>query len=47
VGGTKHFVVGNPEGKDHLKDTGLDGRIILKGNLKGTQWRAVNWIDLA
>jgi len=28
------IVVGKPEGEFHLKDTGVDGRIILKYTLK-------------
>jgi hypothetical protein len=38
--------VGKPEGRNHLGDPGVDGRIILK--LIFEKWDGgVNWIDLA
>ena len=37
------FWWGNMRERDHLEDTGLDGRIILKWNFR----RGVEWIDLA
>jgi hypothetical protein len=39
-------LVGKPEGRNHLEDPGVDGRIILKwifGRLGGV----VDWIDVA
>jgi hypothetical protein len=31
-------LVGKPEGKDHLGDPGLDGRIILNGPSRSGMW---------
>ena len=39
-------LVGKPEGKNHLEDPGVDGRIILKLIFK--KWDGgMDWIDLA
>jgi hypothetical protein len=32
---TQKALVGKPEGKNHLEDLGIDGRIILKCTLEG------------
>ena len=37
--------MGKPEGKNHLEDPGLDGRLILKKDLKQRGWEGINWID--
>jgi hypothetical protein len=37
-------LVGKLEGKDHLKDQGVDG---IKMDLRETGWRGVEWIHLA
>jgi len=39
-------LVGNPEGKSHLGDPGLDGRIILKYVFRKYDG-GIDWIDLA
>jgi hypothetical protein len=39
-------LVGKPEGKSHLGDPGIDGRIILKWILKKRDG-GMEWIDLA
>jgi hypothetical protein len=36
------FLVGRSEGKDHLEDPGVDGRIILKWIFK--KWDVKAWI---
>jgi len=37
---------GKPEGKDHLEDPGVDGRIILRWIFR--KWdEGMEWIDLA
>ena len=44
--GVYRILVGKPEGKNHLEDAGVDGRIILKwifrawdlGSLTGSSW---------
>jgi hypothetical protein len=36
--GVYRFWVGKPEGKNHLEDTGVDGRIILRGMFKKCMW---------
>ena len=38
--------MGNPEGKNHLKDVVVDGSIILKWILKKRD-EELDWIDLA
>jgi hypothetical protein len=39
-------LVGKPEGKNHLEDLGVDGRITLKWTFK--KWDGgMEWIDLA
>jgi hypothetical protein len=35
--GVYRVLVGKPEGKDHLKDPGIDGRIILR-------WIFIRWV---
>jgi hypothetical protein len=44
--GAYRILVGRPEGRKHLGDPGIDGRIILKWLFK--KWdRGMNWIELA
>jgi hypothetical protein len=38
--------VGKPEGRNHLEDPGVDGRIILKWTFERLDG-GVDWIDLA
>jgi hypothetical protein len=44
--GAYRALMGQPEGKSHLKDLGVDGRIILKSIFK-TLDRGLDWIDVA
>jgi len=39
--------VGRHEGKNHLEDLGVYGRIILKISLREVLWEGMNWIFLA
>ena len=40
------ILVGNPRGRDHLEDPGIDGKIILKWIFR--MWDGgMDWIDLA
>ena len=32
--------------REHLEDTGIEGRIIVKMDLQEVGWRGMNWIDL-
>jgi len=44
--GVYRVLVGKPEGKNHLGDTGADGRIILRWIFR--KWNGcMDWIDLA
>jgi hypothetical protein len=44
--GAYRALVGKPEGRNHLEDPGVDGRIRLKGILEN--WDGgMDWIDLA
>jgi ribosomal protein L34 len=44
--GASMILVRRPEGRNHLEDPGLDGRIILKWIFK--QWDGgMDWIDMA
>ena len=44
--GAYRILVGRPEGKNHLENPGVDGRIILKCIFE--KWdRGRDWIDLA
>jgi hypothetical protein len=40
-------LVGTPEGKDHLKDQGVDGRMGSKWTLGSLVGGCVEWIHLA
>jgi hypothetical protein len=40
------FFVRKPEGKDHLKSLGIDGRIILGSIFREIWWEGVGWIYL-
>jgi hypothetical protein len=44
--GAYRVVVGKPEGKDHLEDPGVDGRIILRSIFRMRDG-GMDWIDLA
>ena len=39
--------MGKQEGKNHLEDPGVDGRIILKWIFQEVEWEGMDWIDLA
>jgi len=39
------FWWGNLRERDHLEETGVDGRTIVRGTFK--KWRYMDWIDLA
>jgi len=43
--GAYSFLVGKPEGKYHLQDRGVDGRIILKWIFM--KWDGVHGLELA
>jgi hypothetical protein len=45
--GTYMVLVGKPEETDHLEDVGVDGRIILKKDLKEIVGEGMDWIGLA
>ena len=38
---------GNLRERDHLGDSGVDGRAILSWNRKELEWNGVNWIHLS
>ena len=40
------FWLGNLKERDHMKDPGVDGRIILKWIFRRRMW-GMDWIDLA
>jgi hypothetical protein len=42
--GAYRILVGRPEGRNHLEDPGVDGRIILKWIFKEWNWEA--WTGL-
>jgi hypothetical protein len=44
--GAYRILVGRPEGRHHLGDRGIDGRIILKWIFKNWNGR-MDWIELA
>jgi hypothetical protein len=44
--GVYRDLAGNPEGKRHLGDPGVEGRIILNGFLGSGMW-GMDWIELA
>jgi len=44
--GAYRVLVGKPEGKEPLKDPGIDGRIILRWIFRDGD-RGMDWIDLA
>jgi hypothetical protein len=39
--------VGKPEGKNHLEDPGIDGRIILRWIFRKCDVGSTDWIELA
>jgi hypothetical protein len=41
-----NILVGKPEGKSHSEDLGVDGKIIIRTDLRKTG-REVDWIHLA
>jgi hypothetical protein len=45
--GAYRALVGKPEGRNHLEDPGVDGRIILKWIFERLGVGGVYWIDLA
>jgi hypothetical protein len=47
--GLKRAIVGKPEGRNHLEDPGVDGRIILKWScerLDGGAWTGSIWLRI-
>ena len=47
ITGVYRDLVGKPEGKKHLGDLGVNGRIILKKYLQEVGCVCMDWIDLA
>jgi len=45
--GVYRVLVGKPEGKNHLGDPGVDGRIILRWILRKWNVGGMDWIELA
>ena len=41
------MLVGKLEGKNHLEDPGVDGRIVLKMDLQEVGCGGMDWIELA
>ena len=44
--GAYRVLVGKPEGGDHFKNPGVDGRMILKWILETWDGGDIDWIDL-
>jgi len=47
--GVYRVLVGKPEGKNHLRDTGVDGRIILKSIFRKWDvgvWTGSRWLRI-
>jgi hypothetical protein len=44
--GVYRVLVGNPEGRNHLEDPGLDGRIILRWIFRKWDVGGMDWIYL-
>jgi hypothetical protein len=45
--GAYRALVGKPEGRNHLEDPGVDGRIILKCIFERLSGGNLDWIDIA
>jgi hypothetical protein len=45
--GAYRALVGKPEGRNHLEDPGVDGRIILKWTCERLDGGGMDWINLA
>ena len=46
-GGVCRVLVGNLRKRDHLEDSGVDGRLILRWVFKKWDGRGMDWIELA
>ena len=44
--GVYRVLVGKPEGRDHLEDPGVDGRIILRWIFRKWDVGGIDWIDV-
>jgi hypothetical protein len=45
--GVDRVLMGKPEGRNHLENPCVDGRIILKTDLLEVSWEGMDQIDLA
>jgi hypothetical protein len=45
--GAYRVLVGKPDGKNHLEDPGIDGRILLKWILKSWGCGGMDWVPVA
>jgi hypothetical protein len=45
--GVYRVLVGKSEGKSHLEDPGVDGRVVLKWIFRKLDVGGMDWIDLA
>jgi hypothetical protein len=45
--GVYGVLVGKPEGRDHLEDSGVDGRTNIKMDPQEVGWGSMDWFELA
>jgi hypothetical protein len=46
-GGAYSLLMGKPEGRNHLEDAVIDGKIILRWIFRKCESGGIGWIDLA